>query len=73
MQLWEGQLCAGGVKGKDSCKGDSGGPLMYENDKTFEVVGVVSFGPSPCGRENIPGVYTKVFAYKDWIRSQVTP
>ncbi|XP_068624276.1 phenoloxidase-activating enzyme-like [Battus philenor] len=73
IALWEGQLCAGGEKGKDSCKGDSGGPLMYENGKLFEVVGIVSFGPTPCGLENIPGVYTKVYEYLPWIRSNITP
>ena len=25
------QLCAGGVKNKDSCGGDSGGPLAYKS------------------------------------------
>lgn len=66
-------MCAGGQPGKDSCRGDSGGPLMYENPATrlYEVIGVVSFGPTPCGLPDIPGVYTKVFAYKDWIRSQI--
>ncbi|GBP52153.1 Phenoloxidase-activating enzyme [Eumeta japonica] len=60
LQLWEKQMCAGGEKGKDSCSGDSGGPLMYENGRLYEVIGVVSFGPTPCGLENVPGVYTKM-------------
>ncbi|XP_038218229.1 phenoloxidase-activating enzyme-like isoform X1 [Zerene cesonia] len=73
VPLWGGQLCAGGEKGKDSCKGDSGGPLMNENGRLWEAVGVVSFGPTPCGMEHIPGVYTKVYDYLPWIRSQIKP
>ncbi|XP_041971598.1 phenoloxidase-activating enzyme-like [Aricia agestis] len=73
VTLWEGQLCAGGEKGKDSCKGDSGGPLMYDDGTLYYIDGVVSFGPTPCGIENVPGVYTKVFYYLPWIRSKMRP
>nr|AAO74570.1 prophenoloxidase-activating proteinase-3 precursor [Manduca sexta] len=73
IELWEKQVCAGGEAGKDSCKGDSGGPLMYENGQTYEVIGIVSFGPTPCGMQDIPGVYTKVHSYKDWIISNIKP
>ncbi|XP_063897067.1 phenoloxidase-activating enzyme [Helicoverpa armigera] len=73
VTLWQGQLCAGGVTGKDSCKGDSGGPLMFEDGRTYEVIGVVSFGPVPCGMEGIPGVYSKVYEYLDWIRTTIVP
>lgn len=69
-------MCAGGEKDKDSCKGDSGGPLMWENStgkKFFEFVGIVSFGPWPCGSEKVPGVYTKVYEYNSWIRQTITP
>ncbi|CAH0403406.1 unnamed protein product [Chilo suppressalis] len=69
--LWQGQLCAGGEKDKDSCKGDSGGPLMFENGRTWEVIGIVSFGPTPCGIEDTPGVYTKTYEYISWIRSNI--
>ncbi|XP_063392762.1 phenoloxidase-activating enzyme-like isoform X2 [Cydia fagiglandana] len=67
-QLSNGQLCAGG-KNRDSCRGDSGGPLMLLKGQTTELAGIVSFGPTPCGREDFPGVYTKVFAYNDWIKT----
>ncbi|CAG9821117.1 unnamed protein product [Phaedon cochleariae] len=71
-----GQLCAGGEKGKDSCRGDSGGPLMtlYEDENgeiNWYSIGVVSFGPSPCGMENWPGVYTKVADFVPWIISKL--
>ncbi|KAJ0173663.1 hypothetical protein K1T71_010812 [Dendrolimus kikuchii] len=69
------QLCAGGIKGKDSCRGDSGGPLMgqpYETNK-WMVLGIVSYGPSPCGTAGWPGVYTRVGAYVDWILANLRP
>ncbi|XP_074036725.1 phenoloxidase-activating factor 1-like [Leptinotarsa decemlineata] len=65
------QLCAGGRDKKDSCPGDSGGPLhvaAYINEATRYVQqGVVSFGPRFCGLEGYPGVYTRVAYYMDWI------
>lgn len=76
VKLGPGQMCAGGEKGRDSCRGDSGGPLMtVSKDKNKEdhwfAAGVVSFGPSPCGMENWPGVYTKVSKYVNWIVSKL--
>nr|XP_026492018.1 phenoloxidase-activating enzyme-like isoform X3 [Vanessa tameamea] len=73
VKLWNGQICAGGVEGKDSCKGDSGGPLMFDTGRIYQVVGIVSFGPTPCGIESVPGVYTKVYEYLPWIRRQMKP
>ncbi|XP_067635813.1 serine protease persephone-like [Eurosta solidaginis] len=69
----ETQICAF-APGKDACWGDSGGPLHFANDKSFNnyrVVGVVSFGLL-CG-SNAPGVYTRVTAYLDFIESIVWP
>ncbi|XP_017372532.1 complement C1s subcomponent [Cebus imitator] len=60
-------FCAGGEKGMDSCKGDSGGAFaMWDpNDKTkFYAAGLVSWGPQ-CGTY---GLYTRVQNYVDWIK-----
>ncbi|KAG5674606.1 hypothetical protein PVAND_004560 [Polypedilum vanderplanki] len=62
-------LCAG-ADGKDSCEGDSGGPLQHAVSK--KLVGIVSFGQSGgCAQKGIPGVYTRVAAIRTWIREIV--
>ncbi|CAH0558761.1 unnamed protein product [Brassicogethes aeneus] len=73
LQIQESQLCAGGVKLKDSCKGDSGGPLMAKakNDTSqWYAEGIVSFGAA-CGEENWPAVYTRVSSFLPWIWQKV--
>ena len=73
-------LCAGGVAGgADSCKGDSGGGLFVRKNTTnfgelesspYLLVGVVSFGSSQCG-VGVPGVYTRVSKFVDWIKNSI--
>ncbi|XP_045502375.1 CLIP domain-containing serine protease 2-like [Colias croceus] len=71
----QNQLCAGDLN-KDSCNGDSGGPLMLEEEydgvDRFVQFGVVSHGPKRCG-SNFPGVYTDVRNYVDWILEKMKP
>lgn len=67
-------LCAGAPDGgKDSCYGDSGGPLMvYDDDEArWELAGIVSFGRS-CGLPGWPGVYTRVSSYEEWLNETMT-
>ncbi|GAB0097787.1 CLIP domain-containing serine protease [Sergentomyia squamirostris] len=77
VQIGDSQICAGGEKGKDSCRGDSGGPLVALNNRGrrpyWFLVGLVSFGPSPCGMEGWPGVYTRCSSFVDWISQTIRP
>ncbi len=67
-----GQICAGLPEGgSDACQADSGGPLIKINKSGCPYqIGVVSWGVG-CGRENTPGVYTRVSAYADWIKQHI--
>ncbi|KAK2725792.1 hypothetical protein QYM36_000320, partial [Artemia franciscana] len=57
-------ICAGLEEGgKDACQGDSGGPLL---NNQMQVVGITSWGFG-CARPNLPGVYTEISHYRDWI------
>ncbi|CAG9759367.1 unnamed protein product [Ceutorhynchus assimilis] len=60
----EHMLCAGQAN-RDSCSGDSGGPLMVNNGKWTQV-GIVSWGIG-CGKGQYPGVYTRVEKFLPWI------
>ncbi|KAK2492271.1 hypothetical protein MC885_019351 [Smutsia gigantea] len=66
-----GMICAGFLTGKlDACEGDSGGPLVIAHDgNIWYLIGIVSWGID-CGKENKPGLYTKVTLYRDWIKSK---
>lgn len=61
---------------KDSCSGDSGGPLMVEDEinDVYRIVqyGIVSYGPLQCG-SLFPGVYTNVSSYVKWILDNIKP
>jgi secreted trypsin-like serine protease len=56
----------------DTCQGDSGGPLFYRDERTNHsvLVGITSWGIG-CGQRGFPGVYTRVSAVSQWIRSEI--
>ncbi|ROT71255.1 hypothetical protein C7M84_010432 [Penaeus vannamei] len=69
FSLHQGNLCAGGEKDQDTCKGDGGGPLVCSGaDGSIQLAGLVSWGID-CGHPGVPGVYVKVSHYLDWIRA----
>ncbi|EDV94460.1 GH19618 [Drosophila grimshawi] len=68
----ENHICAVGESDKQTCAGDSGGPLFFRNPfkETVRYVqyGIVSHGGSLCGaRENQPGVFASVLEQLPWI------
>lgn len=67
-QLTRRHICAKGYHGEDTCKGDSGGPLMMLYEGKYFVSGVVSGkrNDSPCG-STVPSLYTNVYHYLEWI------
>lgn len=64
----ESQMCAH-KESQDACRDDSGGPIQIYHKIhycSYTVVGVTSFGIG-CATPEVPGVYTRVYHYLDWI------
>jgi len=71
------QICAGGEKGKGTCRGDAGGPLYIkhltqngkpspdDHDPVF-LIGIVSFGSRFCGI-GTPEIFTRITDMMPWI------
>ncbi|XP_053123574.1 gilatoxin-like [Hemicordylus capensis] len=67
-EVSERMVCAGVEGGgKDSCRGDSGGPLIC-NDT---LQGIVSLGGFPCAQPGQPGIYTNVCKFLAWIQETI--
>lgn len=71
--LNESLICAGGEGGKDACNGDGGSPLVCAvpgQQGQFYQAGIVAWGIG-CGKPNIPGAYTNVAFFADWIQEKI--
>jgi trypsin len=66
-EIFDEMLCAYSL-GTDACSGDSGGPLITRMTDRATQVGVVSWGR---GCAQYPGVYSRVSAGYEWIRSSI--
>lgn len=52
-------------------QGDSGGPLLKQLPSgRWITIGIVSWGIS-CGQRDLPGVYTRVESYMNWIAGHI--
>jgi chymotrypsin len=60
-------ICNSGAGGKNSCGGDSGGPLTTKFHRKKIQIGLVSYGKKLCGN-GISSVNTRITSYLDWIR-----
>ncbi|CAK1587428.1 unnamed protein product [Parnassius mnemosyne] len=70
------QICYGDWHAaKDSCNGDSGGPVQVKHPEIYcmySVLGITSWGKQ-CGYPGQPAIYTRVAAYVPWIEGIVWP
>lgn len=60
LRVSENMICTH-ARERDTCKGDSGGPLNWVDPETARtyLVGITSWGKG-CARPDYPGIYTKV-------------
>ena len=66
------QICAGLRQGgKDSCFGDSGGPLWVRAAGEDYLVGIVSWGDG-CAQPRKYGVYTRLASFAGWIEARIS-
>jgi secreted trypsin-like serine protease len=66
------QICVGNpISGDSACQGDSGGPILYFFQGHYIISGIASYVKdcNTLGNSNKPNVYTRVSAYKPWIKS----
>lgn len=74
ITLLPSQFCAGfNFGGKDACRGDSGGPMIIEDNSDtgrYKLIGIVSAGIG-CARPSLPGLYTRVASFIPWINAQL--
>jgi hypothetical protein len=68
---WRYSGDSGEINAGSTCRGDSGGPLYADfNGKTY-LAGVTSGGGPSCLPNNDASFDTEVFAFRNWIRSQL--
>ncbi|XP_041976469.1 chymotrypsinogen 2 [Aricia agestis] len=65
--ITDDMVCAGRGR-RDSCAGDSGGPLLCrDRNYRYYLQGITSFGDG-CGKRGKYGIYTRTAGYVTWIR-----
>jgi len=71
-QITEQMLCAHGFGKKSTCHTDSGGPLITQIEKHYELIGVTSWGKGgDCANKKHPPVFARVSKALEWI-SRIT-
>ncbi|XP_050681772.1 transmembrane protease serine 9 [Leptidea sinapis] len=66
--ITDNMVCAGRGR-RDSCAGDSGGPLLCrDRSLRYYLQGITSFGDG-CGKRGKYGIYTRTAGYVSWMKS----
>ncbi|KAH8355913.1 hypothetical protein KR200_001974, partial [Drosophila serrata] len=67
------QICIGSPENKDTCNGDSGGPVLTYHKQypcMYHVMGITSVGVG-CDTPDVPAMYTRVHFYLNWIKQEL--
>lgn len=71
-QVYSGQFCTMGKRSdKEICSADAGGGLVRNIYGFYYLVGITGIGREKCGFVDVPGVYTSVTDYVDWIKDSI--
>ena len=71
---WEDGCILFEIAGKDTCNGDSGGPIVHETtQRVYYQVGIVSFGWSKDCGSGKPAIYTRISKFSKWIEDSLEP
>lgn len=77
IEINDGQVCTNyNTQDGGPCYVDNGSAFIQYNDtntdnKKAEAIGLFSWTQLPCGKFNMPAVYTRVSAYVDWIEKNI--
>lgn len=66
----ESSICAIGVTNNPSgapCVGDSGSPMVINENETFTQIGIMSFGKKNLCESGQPTVFTRTSSFLNWI------
>lgn len=69
-----GNICThykGNNKYEGACNGDSGGPLVKYTESGVYLIGLVSWGYTPCATSTRPSVFTSTAAYAVWVNNTI--
>ncbi|XP_038211453.1 trypsin V-B-like [Zerene cesonia] len=66
MKFSADMFCLYGDGDRDTCKGDSGGGVMWHS----MVIGIVSHGDG-CAKKGKPSLYANVWYFRNWIQRNV--
>lgn len=63
-------VCCKSWDGEATCMGDSGGALVRNWPDNATHVGIVSYGPDPCGIDK-PLVFARTSYFIEWIKERI--
>jgi len=72
--ILDGMLCWGfcGENARNTCNGDSGGPLMTKRGETFDFFGTTSWNLGGCVSE-FPKVFSNISYFTSWVDENAIP